>query len=79
MRSGYLQCADTIAGLARQCGIAWVGARLSNHAGPAALYARMPLAQDMIEAASPVLHVYGLSPADIGREVDASLSQGHVA
>jgi len=33
---------------ARQCGIGWVGSRLSNHAGPASLYARMPLAQDMI-------------------------------
>src|SRR5215208_4172570 len=33
---------------ARNCGVAWVGASLSNHAGPASLYARMPLAQDMI-------------------------------
>jgi LDH2 family malate/lactate/ureidoglycolate dehydrogenase len=33
---------------ARSCGIAWVGSRLSNHAGPASLYARMALAQDMI-------------------------------
>jgi L-2-hydroxycarboxylate dehydrogenase (NAD+) len=33
---------------ARQCGIGWVGARHSNHAGPAQLYARMPAAQDMI-------------------------------
>ncbi|HEY1931801.1 MAG TPA: Ldh family oxidoreductase [Acetobacteraceae bacterium] len=33
---------------ARQCGIGWVGARHSNHAGPAALYARMPLAHDMV-------------------------------
>lgn len=33
---------------ARTSGVAWVGARLSNHAGPASLYARMPLAQDMI-------------------------------
>lgn len=33
---------------ARTCGIAWVGSRLSNHAGPASLYARMPMAQDMI-------------------------------
>jgi L-2-hydroxycarboxylate dehydrogenase (NAD+) len=33
---------------ARHCGIAWVGSRLSNHAGPASLYARMPMAQDMI-------------------------------
>jgi L-2-hydroxycarboxylate dehydrogenase (NAD+) len=33
---------------AKQTGVAWVGARMSNHAGPAALYAMMPLAQDMI-------------------------------
>jgi L-2-hydroxycarboxylate dehydrogenase (NAD+) len=33
---------------ARSCGVAWVGSRLSNHAGPASLYARMALAQDMI-------------------------------
>ncbi|RMF40118.1 MAG: Ldh family oxidoreductase [Alphaproteobacteria bacterium] len=29
-------------------GVAWVGARHSNHAGPAALYAMMPLERDMI-------------------------------
>jgi LDH2 family malate/lactate/ureidoglycolate dehydrogenase len=33
---------------ARRCGVAWVGARLSNHAGPASLYARMALQHDMI-------------------------------
>ncbi len=33
---------------ARTCGVAWVGARSSNHAGPASLYARMPMAHDMI-------------------------------
>jgi L-2-hydroxycarboxylate dehydrogenase (NAD+) len=33
---------------ARRCGIGWVGSRFSNHAGPASLYARMPMAQDMI-------------------------------
>jgi len=33
---------------ARTCGVSWVGARHSNHAGPAFLYARMPLVQDMI-------------------------------
>ncbi|HSG66065.1 MAG TPA: Ldh family oxidoreductase [Gammaproteobacteria bacterium] len=33
---------------ARTAGVAWVGARNSNHAGPAALYARMPLEHDMI-------------------------------
>ena len=33
---------------ARTCGIAWVGSRYSNHAGPASLYARMALAHDMV-------------------------------
>jgi LDH2 family malate/lactate/ureidoglycolate dehydrogenase len=33
---------------ARSAGVAWVGARNSNHAGPASLYARMPLAHDMV-------------------------------
>ena len=33
---------------AKRCGIAWVGSRLSNHAGPASLYARMALAHDMV-------------------------------
>ncbi|MEP4292227.1 MAG: Ldh family oxidoreductase, partial [Rhizobiaceae bacterium] len=33
---------------ARKTGIAWVGARHSNHAGPASLYAMMPLKKDMI-------------------------------
>ena len=33
---------------AKRAGVAWVGARMSNHAGPAALYATMPLAHDMI-------------------------------
>lgn len=33
---------------ARVCGVAWAGARHSNHAGPASLYARMPLEHDMI-------------------------------
>src|SRR5215510_8657312 len=33
---------------ARSTGVAWVGARYSNHAGPASLYARMPIEHDMI-------------------------------
>jgi L-2-hydroxycarboxylate dehydrogenase (NAD+) len=33
---------------AKETGVAWVGARMSNHAGPAALYAMMPLAHDMV-------------------------------
>jgi LDH2 family malate/lactate/ureidoglycolate dehydrogenase len=33
---------------AKTAGVAWVGSVHSNHAGPASLYARMPLAHDMI-------------------------------
>jgi L-2-hydroxycarboxylate dehydrogenase (NAD+) len=33
---------------AEQAGVAWVGIRQSNHAGPAALYAMMPLERNMI-------------------------------
>lgn len=33
---------------AQQAGVAWVGAKWSNHAGPASLYAAMPLEHDMI-------------------------------
>ena len=42
------RAAEIAARKARQCGIAWVGARLSNHAGPASLYARMALPHDMV-------------------------------
>ncbi|MEJ6023121.1 Ldh family oxidoreductase [Ramlibacter sp. PS4R-6] len=33
---------------AKNCGVAWVGAQHSNHAGPASLYARMALEHGMI-------------------------------
>ena len=33
---------------AKAAGVAWVGAQRSNHAGPASLYAAMPLEHDMI-------------------------------
>jgi L-2-hydroxycarboxylate dehydrogenase (NAD+) len=33
---------------AKQTGVAWVGTRYSNHAGPASLYASMPVAHDML-------------------------------
>lgn len=42
------RAADIAIDKARQCGIGWVGSRLSNHAGPASLYACMPMAHDMI-------------------------------
>ena len=40
--------AEVAIGKAERSGIGWVGVRQSNHAGPAALYAMMPLARDMI-------------------------------
>src|SRR5580698_1549450 len=43
-------------------GVAWVGARNSNHAGPAALYASMPLAHDMIGLYIAVGNANHLSP-----------------
>lgn len=39
--------AEAIA-IARESGVAWVGVRRSNHAGPAGLYAEMPAAQGMV-------------------------------
>jgi L-2-hydroxycarboxylate dehydrogenase (NAD+) len=40
--------ARTAIAKAKETGIGWVGARMSNHAGPAALYAMLPLVHDMI-------------------------------
>jgi L-2-hydroxycarboxylate dehydrogenase (NAD+) len=42
------QAAATAVELARACGIAWVGARRSNHAGAAGVYAAMLLPRDMV-------------------------------
>jgi L-2-hydroxycarboxylate dehydrogenase (NAD+) len=42
------RAAETAIELARNCGLAWVGARHSNHAGAAGVYAAMPLAHDMV-------------------------------
>ena len=41
-------CAECAIDKAKDSGIAWVGAHYSNHAGPASLYAKIPLAHDMI-------------------------------
>jgi LDH2 family malate/lactate/ureidoglycolate dehydrogenase len=46
--------AHTAVELARECGVAWVGARRSNHAGAAGVYAAMPLAHGMIGVYSVV-------------------------
>ena len=42
------RAADLAIEKAQRAGIGWVGVRRSNHAGPAALYATMPLERDMI-------------------------------
>jgi L-2-hydroxycarboxylate dehydrogenase (NAD+) len=42
------RAADTAVALAKENGVAWVGARRSNHAGAAGVYAAMALPHDMI-------------------------------
>jgi LDH2 family malate/lactate/ureidoglycolate dehydrogenase len=42
------RAAETAVELAKEAGVAWVGARRSNHAGAAGVYAAMPLAHDMV-------------------------------
>jgi LDH2 family malate/lactate/ureidoglycolate dehydrogenase len=42
------RAAETAIALARETGVAWVGARRSNHAGAAGVYAEMALSHDMI-------------------------------
>jgi len=39
---------ETAIAKARSAGVAWVGARMSNHAGPASLYASMPIEHGLI-------------------------------
>ncbi|MDA0241169.1 MAG: Ldh family oxidoreductase, partial [Proteobacteria bacterium] len=41
-------CAEIAIEKAKTNGVAWVGSHDSNHAGPANLYAKMPMAHDMI-------------------------------
>ena len=42
------RAAETAIELARTCGVAWVGVRMSNHAGAAGVYAALPLKANMI-------------------------------
>ncbi|HEY7064089.1 MAG TPA: Ldh family oxidoreductase [Chloroflexota bacterium] len=56
------RAAKTAIALARQAGVAWVGVRRSNHAGPAALYATMPLAHDMIGIYAAVANANHMAP-----------------
>ncbi len=47
---------------AKTNGIGWVGTRMSNHAGAAALYAMMPLAHDMIGMYLAVAEINHMAP-----------------
>jgi L-2-hydroxycarboxylate dehydrogenase (NAD+) len=42
------RAAETAIALARECGVAWIGVRMSNHAGAAGTYAALMLKADMI-------------------------------
>lgn len=46
--------AETAIELARECGVAWVGCRMSGHAGAAGVYAALPLKAQMIGIYSAV-------------------------
>jgi L-2-hydroxycarboxylate dehydrogenase (NAD+) len=46
--------AETAIELARECGVAWVGCRMSGHAGAAGVYAALPLKAGMIGLYSAV-------------------------
>lgn len=48
------RAANTAVELAREAGVGWVGVRRSNHAGPASLYASIPMAHGMIGIYSAV-------------------------
>jgi LDH2 family malate/lactate/ureidoglycolate dehydrogenase len=48
------RAAETAVALARECGLAWVGVRMSNHAGAAGVYAALPLKAGMIGMYSAV-------------------------
>ena len=48
------RASNTAVELAREAGVGWVGVRRSNHAGPASLYASIPMAHGMIGIYSAV-------------------------
>ena len=48
------RAAETAIELARECGVAWVGCAMSNHAGAAGVYAALPLKADMVGIYSAV-------------------------
>src|SRR4051794_5560901 len=57
-----VRAAETAVELARACGVGWVGARRSNHAGAAGVYAAMPLQHGMIGIYSVVASANHMAP-----------------
>lgn len=56
------RAAATACDLAAESGVGWVGVRRSNHAGPASLYAAMPLQRGMIGIYSAVASANHMAP-----------------
>jgi LDH2 family malate/lactate/ureidoglycolate dehydrogenase len=56
------RAAETAVELAAACGVAWIGARRSNHAGAAGVYAAMPLKHGMIGIYSVVASANHMAP-----------------
>ena len=55
-------CANLAIELARQSGIGWVGARNSNHAGAAGIYAEIPVAHGMVGIYAAVSTINNMGP-----------------
>src|SRR5688500_18472918 len=56
------RASDTAIALARETGIAWVGARRSNHAGTAGLYAERPARHGMVGIYAAVANANHMAP-----------------
>ena len=56
------RAAEVASELAQEAGVGWVGVRGSNHAGPASLYAAMPLRHGMIGLYSAVASANHMAP-----------------
>jgi LDH2 family malate/lactate/ureidoglycolate dehydrogenase len=56
------RAAEEAIALAREAGVAWVGARRSNHAGTAGLYAEMPVKQGMVGIYAAVANANHMAP-----------------
>lgn len=56
------RAAETAIDLARETGIGWVGARRSNHAGTAGIYAAMPVEHGMVGIYSVVANANHMAP-----------------